>query len=283
MHAPELRNRVALITGAGRGIGQSLARSFVDAGMRVTLCDVHEESIHAMEADLGADRTIAIPTDVSDYASCQASVSQTVARFGHLDVLVNNAALGAASLHADYMTRGATIDEIPAELWTRIISVNLNGPFYMTKAAVPRMRAQQFGRVVNIGTSFFTMLRPGFSPYGPSKAGMEAWSTGMAKELASDGITINVVVPGGPVATQMIPNPETIDQSQFVPAERMAAPILYLVSDAGGSISGMRFVAAQWDDSLPIAQRIAASGTPSGWPELANKTNWTAGELQRKV
>src|ERR1700682_3381775 len=105
MSAPDLDGRIALITGAAGGIGQSLARAFVGAGLRVALCDTSEEGVLRLHRELGPDRAIALPTDVSPPAACRDSVSRTIARFGRLDVLVNNAAVGMSTVRADHMRR----------------------------------------------------------------------------------------------------------------------------------------------------------------------------------
>jgi NAD(P)-dependent dehydrogenase (short-subunit alcohol dehydrogenase family) len=281
MSPPDLDGRVALITGAAGGIGRPLARAFVEAGMRVALCDTSGEGVLRLQDELGADRTVSLPTDVSNPASCSDSVNRTIARFGHLDVLVNNAAVGMSTVRADHMRRVVQIEDISPELWARFMAVNLSGPFYMARAAVPGMRARGFGRIINVTTSYFTMLNPGFSPYGPAKSGLEAWSTSLAGELRGSGITVNVVVPGGPTDTPMVPDDGSIERSQMIRPEKMAPPMLHLASDAGGAITGMRFVAAKWDSSASIADAIAASGAPAGWPDLAKSPVWPGGGPKR--
>ena len=281
MSAPDLQNRIALITGAAGGIGQSLARAFVGAGMRVALSDMHEEGILRLHGELGADRTIALHTDVSDPVSCRESVARTVAHFGRLDVLVNNAALGMSLVRADHMRRTVQIEDISPELWARFLAVNLSGPFYMAHAAVPGMRAQKFGRIINVTTSYFTMLNPGFSPYGPAKSGLEAWTRSLAGELRGSFITANVVVPGGPTDTPMVPNDGSMDRGQLIRPERMAAPMLHLASNAAGAITGQRFVAAHWDQAASPEDAVATSGAPAGWPDLAQNPVWPGGGPKR--
>lgn len=281
MSSPDLDGRVALVTGAAGGIGRPLARAFVEAGMRVALCDTSGEGLLRLQEELGADRTISLPSDVADPASCSDSVNRTIDRFGHIDVLVNNAAVGMSSVREDHMRRVVQIEDISPELWARFMAVNLSGPFYMARAAVPGMRARRFGRIINVTTSYFTMLNPGFSPYGPAKSGLEAWSASLAGELRGSGITVNVVVPGGPTDTPMVPDDGTMERSQLIRPETMAPPMLYLASDAGGEISGMRFVAAKWDPSVSIADAIAASGAPAGWPDLAKSPVWPGGGPKR--
>jgi len=281
MSSPDLDGRIALVTGAAGGIGQPLARAFVEAGMRVALCDTSGEGLLRLQDELGADRTISLPTDVSNPVSCSDSVNRTIAHFGQLDVLVNNAAVGMSTVRADHMRRVVQIEDISPELWARFMAVNLSGPFYMARAAVPGMRARRFGRIINVTTSYFTMLKPGFSPYGPAKSGLEAWSTSLAGELRGSGITVNVVVPGGPTDTPMVPDDGSIERSQMIRPEKMAPPMLHLASDAGGAVTGMRFVAAKWDSTVSIADAIAASGAPAGWPDLARSPVWPGGGPKR--
>src|SRR6188474_1117795 len=281
MSSPDLDGRIALVTGAAGGIGQPLARAFVEAGMRVALCDTSGEGLLRLRDELGADRTIALPTDVSDPVSCSDSVNRTIAHFGRLDVLVNNAAVGMSTVRPDHMRRVVQIEDISPELWARFMAVNLSGPFYMARAAVPGMRSRSFGRIINVTTSYFTMLNPGFSPYGPAKSGLEAWSTSLAGELRGSGITVNVVVPGGPTDTPMVPDDGTMERSQLIRPEKMAPPMLHLASNAGGDVTGMRFVAAKWDAGVPIAEAVAASGAPAGWPDLARSPVWPGGGPKR--
>jgi NAD(P)-dependent dehydrogenase (short-subunit alcohol dehydrogenase family) len=281
MSNPDLNGRVALITGAAGGIGQALARAFVAADLRVALCDTAKDRLVHLKDELGIDRTIALPLDVSDPASCRDAVARTIARFGRLDVLVNNAAIGMTTVREDHMRRVVQIEDIAPELWARFMAVNLSGPFYMAHAAVPGMRAQKFGRIINVTTSFFTMLNPGFSPYGPAKSGLEAWSASLAGELKGTGITVNVVVPGGPTDTPMVPDDGSIERSQMIRPEKMAPPMLHLASDAGAAVTGMRFVAAKWDAAVPVTEAMAASGAPAGWPELAKSPVWPGGGPKR--
>jgi len=277
MSASGSAGRVAIITGAAGGIGQALTRAFVDAGYKVAISDTQSAGVHRLHQELGADRTIPLVTDVSDPADCRDAVGQTVARFGHVDALINNAALGMSLVRADHFRRTVQIEDISPELWARFMAVNLSGPFYMAHAAIPGMRARGRGRIINVTTSYFTMLRPGFSPYGPAKSGLEAWTTSLAGELAGSGITANVVVPGGPTDTPMVPEDSGIDRSQLIRPEQMAHPMLYLCSDEGGGVTGRRFVAANWNPALPAAEAAAAAGAPAGWPDLARNPVWPGG------
>lgn len=198
-----LTSRVVVVTGGAGGIGQALVRAFVAAGLRVGICDVNAEAVLGLERSLGEANAVGIETDVSDPASCAQAIERTANRFGTVHAVVNNAALGMSVVRPDHFTRTVQIEDISPDLWQRFLAVNLSGAFFMAKAAIPLFRAQQFGRFINVTTSFFTMLRGGFSPYGPAKAGLEAWTASFAAELQGTGITANVVVPGGPTDTPM--------------------------------------------------------------------------------
>ncbi len=277
MTVSDVANRVVLVTGAAGGIGQALVRAFADAGMKVGLADVNLAGAQRVAASVGADRAVAMTVDVTDPASCQAAVDATVARFGALHALVNNAALGMSLVREDHFARMVTFDDVTPALWHRFIETNLSGPFHMVKAAMPQFRAGGFGRIINVTTSFFTMLRQGFYPYGPAKAGLEAWTASLAGELEGSGITANVVVPGGPTDTPMVPADSGMDRAAMIRPAAMAPPMLHLFSNAGGAINGRRFVAAQWDPAVPADQAIAASGAPAAWPDLAQNPVWPGG------
>jgi NAD(P)-dependent dehydrogenase (short-subunit alcohol dehydrogenase family) len=276
----ELTDRVVLVTGAAGGIGQALCGAFASAGMRVGVCDVDAEGAGRLAAEIGA-QAVAVPTDVADPASCERAVAAVTGRFGGLHALVNNAGLGMGIIRQDHMTKPVSIDEVSVEVWHRFMDTNLSGAFHMTKAALPRFRAGGFGRIVNVTTSMFTMLRPGFYPYGVAKAGLEAWTASLGAELAGSGITANVVVPGGPTDTPMVPPESGYDRAALIRPERMAPPMLYLFSDAAAGVTGRRFVAAHWDPALAPAQAAFEAGAPAGWPDLARNPVWPGGRPAR--
>ncbi len=270
--------KVALITGAAGGIGQALVKAFVAHGLRVGVCDVAGDAARKLADALGPERALAVEADVADPAACARAVEQVAKHFGALDVLVNNAGLGMGLVRADHMDRPVQIEDIPVELWQRFMATNASGAFFMAKAAVPRFRAQRWGRVINVTTSFFTMMRGGFAPYAPAKAALESWSAGLAKELDGTGITVNVVVPGGPADTPMVPTSSFPDRTALIKPQRMAAPMLYLISEPGGAVTGRRFVAADWDAGLDPAVAATRAGAPIGWHDLAQNPVWPGGK-----
>jgi NAD(P)-dependent dehydrogenase (short-subunit alcohol dehydrogenase family) len=278
MAQADLDGKVALITGGAGGIGQALARAFVAQGMRVGICDVMRDTAETLARELGPAHAIAVAVDVADPTACAQAVETVAARFGALYALVNNAGLGMGLVRTEHMDGATRIEDVSVELWQRFMATNASGAFFMTKAAMPHFRRQASGRIVNVTTSFFTMLRAGWAPYGPAKAALEAWSAGLAKELTGSGITVNVVVPGGPADTPMVPTKDFPDRNALVAPARMAPPMLHLFSATGGAITGRRFVAAHWDPALPPADAARAAGAPIAWPDLAQSPVWPGGK-----
>ena len=265
----DLTGKVAIVTGGSGGLGRAIVKAFVDNGVRVGVCDIDADAVARMEVAYGRDKVIALPADIANPAACSAQIGKTADHFGGLHILINNAALGMGVVRHDHFTRTVQIEDIDVPVWQNFMAVNMSGAFYLAKAAVPLFRSQRFGRIINVTTSFYTMLRPGFSPYGPAKAALEAWSSSLAGELEGTGITVNVVVPGGPADTAMVPKESGFDRSKLVAPERMAPPMLWLCTGKGSSITGARFIAADWDEADP--SRAAAR---AAWPELGLTPVW---------
>ena len=182
-----------------------------------------------------------------------------------------------STVREDHMKNPVGIEEVAPEVWDRFVAVNLSGAWYMTRAAVPGMKRGGWGRIIDVTTSFFTMLRGKFHPYGPVKAGLEAMAAGHAKEFADDGITVNVVVPGGPADTPMVPQSSGFRRSDLIPPAKMTHPIVWLCSAAADGVTGNRYVASLWDETAP--DRAGARGSrgadrlagPGEGPDLARR------------
>ena len=272
---PNLQDRTVLLTGAAGGIGRVLAKAFLESGAAVVAADVDAAGLERLGQ---AENLVIRVLDIADPAACETAVRETAARFGTLDILINNGALGMQVLRETCMTDLVRIDEITPEFWNRMVSANLSGAWYLTRAAVPGMRARGWGRIINVTTSFFTMLRGRFHPYGPAKAGLEAMSAGHASEFAGTGITVNVVVPGGPADTPMVPAASGIPREDLIPPGKMAPPMLWLCTREADAVTGKRYIAANWDDGLSPETARRASESPIGWPELAAAPVWPGGK-----
>jgi NAD(P)-dependent dehydrogenase (short-subunit alcohol dehydrogenase family) len=140
--------------------------------------------------------------------------------------------------------------------WRRISHTNTDSVFLITRCVVPLMIAQGFGKIINVSTNDWIMVRKHLSPYGPSKAFREACSRIWAQDLSGTGVTVNVLLPGGAVDTAADVTGVATQERTFVPASAMVPPLLWLVSDESNSHSGERFVANLWDGGLPLQARI---------------------------
>ena len=277
----KLEGKVAIVTGAAGGFGRELVRGLLGAGAKVAALDVDGKRLDELagmhEESVGTGRLVITRTDISRYEECEAAVAEIRASLGGLHILVNNGALGMGIIRVDHMTELVGIHEITPEVWDRFVTVNLSGAWYMTRAAIDGLLAQRWGRIVNVTTSFFTMLRGRFHPYGPAKAGLEAMSAGHASEFEGRGVTVNVVVPGGPSDTPMVPMEAGFDRSTMIPPSAMVPPVLWLCSEAGGAHTGDRYVAANWDAGADPDAAAEGCRAPIGWPDLARNPVWPGG------
>ena len=136
----------------------------------------------------------------------------------------------------------------------------------MTKAALPHMINAGWGRIVNVSTSMDTMIRRGWTPYGPSKAALEACSAIWAKDLAESSITVNVLVPGGPVNTGMVPMDSAPNRKSLLQPEIISAPIKWLASNEANGFNGRRIVSTHWDPAIPAIEASKKASWPAAWP-----------------
>ena len=211
MSAPDLDGRIALITGAAGGIGQALARAFVGAGLRVALCDTSEDGVRRLHGELGADRTLALPLDVSDPTACRDSVARTIARFGRLDVLVNNAGV----------YKFVPLDQITPEEFHRQFDINVLGTLLATKEAAKHF-GPEGGSVINLSSVVSQNAIATASIYSATKAGIIGMARTWALELAPFGITVNVVAPGPIGDTEMF---ESVMSPESERARKLAQSI----------------------------------------------------------
>ena len=211
-----------------------------------------DETLAQVEALGARSQVVSALGDLRDPASCERIAADVLAAFGRIDVLVNNAGVPNVG-------PGAPFWQVSADQWRRISHTNTDGVFFITRAVAPVMIAQKFGKIVNISTSDRTMVRRNFSPYGPSKAFVEACSRVWAQDLSDTGVTLNVLLPGGVVDTAADVTGIATQGRTFLPASVMVPPLLWLASDASNAHTGERFVASRWDESLPLAARIEAA------------------------
>ena len=230
--------KVALVTGAARGIGLATAKRFLAEGWRVALLDIENDLLKGAVAALATpERTLALHCDVSDAKAVAAAIDKVATRFGRLDALVNNAGVAVF----------APLLETSDADWSRILEVNLTGPFICTKAAAPLMREHGGGAIVNITSISAVRASTLRSAYGTSKAGLAHLAKQLAVELASLGIRVNAVAPG-PVDTAMAKAVHTAeiraDYHDAIPLNRygleaeLAEAVFFLCCERSSYITG---------------------------------------------
>jgi len=260
--------RVAIVTGAAGGIGRQLVKGLIAAGIRVAAVDVSEAALTALAGSAG-ERLLTIAADLSTDEGAAEAVGQAKGHFGRVDILVNNAGVGQGTLRPANWQQPLKFWEVRADDWRRFVAVHTTAPLLLAQQVVPDMMDAKWGRIVNVTTSLGTMIRAGSPTYGPSKAALEALSAIMAKDLDGSGVTVNVLVPGGVTNTPMVPQESGFDRQAMIQPEVMAAPLVWLVSDEAGDVSGRRFLAVHWDPALPPRQAAEKAGAPVAWTSIA--------------
>lgn len=264
-----LAGRRVLVTGGSRGLGREMVLALAQAGASVAVLGSRpgqalDETV-AEAKRIGTGDAIGLTANVGDYAACVAAVAKTVEAFGRIDVLVNNAGLGMRRVSETFNTQATRFWETDPQAWRDIIDANVNGAFHMARAVVPDMVARGFGKIINISTSDQTMVRPGYAPYGPSKAALEAASRIWSQDLEGTGVDVNVYLPGGAADTELLP-PSPVKKGadgNLLPAAIMRRAIHWLVSDSSNGITGARYIARLWDEALAPDQAAAASRSPA--------------------
>jgi 3-oxoacyl-[acyl-carrier protein] reductase len=238
----ELHDKVAIVTGAGQGIGRAYARRLAHEGARVVVAEVNVIRGQAVAAEIGRDggQAICVPTDVTSESSCTALATATYDAFGRVDALINNAAVLSTIERKPFW-------ELDLDEWNQVLGVNAAAVFLATKAVVCHMQQQRWGRIINISSNVVFGGVPNYLHYVASKGAVYAMTRAMARELGEWNITVNTVTPGvtvteverktldpatlpAIVARQCIGRVETPDD--------LAGVVAFLCSDAAGFITG---------------------------------------------
>jgi NAD(P)-dependent dehydrogenase (short-subunit alcohol dehydrogenase family) len=270
-----LEGRTALITGAGRGLGKAMAEGLAARGAKIALIDLEQDVLASAVADVqaagGQGCALPLAADVTDTQRAAEVVQETISSFGSVDILINDAAMGPQFFSNDITGDGPKFWEVDNNLWLRVLTVNAFGPQLMASAVVPNMVEQGWGRIINVTTSLDTMFLSGCGAYGPSKASLESNTRIMAKDLEGTGVTANVLIPGGPANTRMITEATGIPREDLIQPQVMQAPAAWLCTNDADKTNGMRFIAALWDDSLPLLERLEQAGAPTAWAQIPSK------------
>ncbi len=234
-----LKDKVAIVTGAGSGIGEGIALVFAREGAKVVVADIDpvggERSVAAIKNAGGVAEFIKV--DVKSESEIRGLLEQTVARFGGLDVLVNNAGVGI----------GKTAEQTSAEEWDNIIGINARGTFLATKHAVPLLRSRGGGSIINIGSLFALRGGPSFAAYHASKGAIRQFTKSTALALAAEGIRVNALHPGfirTPASTQNVKAQELAAASlgpmgRWGEPEEIASGCVFLASDEASFVTGI--------------------------------------------
>jgi 3-oxoacyl-[acyl-carrier protein] reductase len=275
MAESNLDGKVVMMTGAGRGMGREMSIGLAAAGAKVAMIDIDEDVLNeaaaAAESAGGQGAALPLVADVTSAGNAGSAVQSVLDRFGRLDVLVNDAVVGPERIGTNFVAEKTKFWDLDDGLWRQMLSVNVFGPQLMARTVVPHMLARGWGRIVNITTSLDTMYLAGAGCYGPSKAALEAHTRIMAQDLEDTGVSANILIPGGPVNTRMIPEASGIPRDKLIQPEIMVRPITWLCSGESDGVNGMRFIAALWDPELDLDARIEQAGAPVAWSQIESR------------
>ena len=233
-----LDGRVAIVTGASRGIGAAIARALAADGARIAITGLNGDAAagEKLAEEIGSDRCRFYESDVGEFEQCVALSQSVVRDLGHVDILVNNAGI----------TRDHTVRKLPVQDWLDVIKTNLNGPFYMIKAVLDAMVERGYGRIVSISSVIAQTGNFGQANYAASKAGLLGLTKSVALETASRGITANCVAPGF-IDTEMVSamparaleaSLENIPEHRLGKPDEVARAVRFLVDENAGFITG---------------------------------------------
>ncbi len=225
-----LKDKVAIVTGGGRGIGREIALLFAGEGAKVTVSARSRDQIARVVKEIagGGGEALGVIADVSVEGDVRRMVEETTEKFGRIDVLVNNAGI----------VEPGPLASVDSERWRRVIEVNLIGTFYCSKAVAPTLIGQGWGRIINMSSRSGKIGNPSLTAYCASKHGIVGFTKALAEELAPFNITVNAICPGV-VETDMIS--ETVREQvgdKIIKPSQIAELALYLASDSASSITG---------------------------------------------
>jgi NAD(P)-dependent dehydrogenase (short-subunit alcohol dehydrogenase family) len=271
MLAP-LGGRVAVVTGAGRGLGRAMALGLARAGATVIgPAHIAADFADLKSADALPGRILPVHADLRRSADCDMTVKLAL-EAGGLDILINNAGLTLTYVCPDLYRRSQPprFWEASDEIVQNVMDTNFLAADKLARRAAPLMVSRGWGRIVNVTTMLQTMSRVGFSPYGPSKAALEMATWVWSQELDGTGVTVNIVNPGAGantpgMAAEMREKSREGSIDRLVEPEQMVPPLLWIVSREADRVNGMRYDAKQWNTRIPAAEAARCCGRPAGF------------------
>ena len=252
-----------MVTGATSGLGRAMAEALLEAGAEVLAAARPGERLEAAVSLWRSQGWLAgsLPVDVRDPGSVEEAASRVAAAWGAPDLLVNNAGIGMITVNPEFMARPCPFYEVSVAAFQNLIATNVTGYFSVAREFTRLMLGRGGGRIVCISINRETMLRPGFVPYGPSRAATEAMALIMAEDLRPEGISVNLLLPGRATATGMIP--ESLSpavRGSLLPPQVMGPPIRFLASEEAAGITGERIVAREFPAWLERFRSGRSSG-----------------------
>ena len=240
--------RRVLLTGGTSGLGLAMASALAHAGASVVLTGRDPARAEQVAATLPGASGLGL--DTRDEASVRAAVQAAAQRLGGIDLLVNNAGLGMRTVNPRFISEPQGFWMVSPEGFRAVVDTNLTGYFLVAREVTPLMLAAGRGRIVNISMNHATMIRRGFVPYGPSRAGAEALSRIMAADLRGTPVTVNMLLPGGATRTGMVPAAAAAGLPDLLEPEIMGPPIVWLASADAEGTSNERIVATEFEGWL---------------------------------
>jgi 3-oxoacyl-[acyl-carrier protein] reductase len=252
----DLNGRVVIVTGADRGLGRAMSLGLASKGGRVVLASPALDALQVVKGEItaiaGADRAVVVETDITDLASCRNCLAQAQEAFGSIDVLVNNARRPHRGPGIPPTGNSFPFFETNPQIYKETVDVNVTGTFFMAYTVAPYLIEQGHGKIINLTTSVHNFSGRANSPYGVTKAAVDAETYIWAKDLEGSGVTCNALLPGG--ACDSDPERERKPGQSLLPVDVMNPVLIWLCSDRSDGVSGGRFNGSLWDSSLDVDQ-----------------------------
>ena len=244
---PKLSGKIAIVTGAAQGIGATYAKALANEGAKIVLTDIDDckPIAREIEANYQESETLTLITDVSDEESTQLMVEKTMARFGSIDILVNNAAIFGTLVPGRF-------EDIDVVEWDNLMAVNVKGPWLCAKAVAPIMRNKRYGKIINIASGTFYKGTPGLLHYVSSKGAVIAMTRVLSRELGRDGICVNTISPGLTMSENVLnsekwmagrdANKETRALKRYQTPDDLIGTLIFLSSEDSDFMTGHSMV-----------------------------------------